>query len=37
LSLDGQATSPLGVSGEVLTIQITRDNYRSLLPPKPQG
>jgi hypothetical protein len=37
LSLDGQGTSPLGAPGEVLTIGITRDNYRSLLPPRPQG
>lgn len=33
LSLDGQVTSPLGTPGEVRTIDITRDNYRSLLPP----
>jgi hypothetical protein len=37
MSLDGQVTSPLGAAGEVLTIRITRDNYRSLLPPTPQG
>lgn len=37
LSLDGQPARPLGASGEVLTLRITRDSYRSLLPPRPVG
>ena len=34
LSLDGQPARPLGASGEVVSVRITRDNYRSLWPPR---
>ena len=34
LSLDGQPARPLGSSGEVVSVRITRDNYRSLWPPR---
>lgn len=37
LSLDGQPARPLGASGEVVSVQITRENYRSLLPPPKAG
>ena len=37
LSLDGEPARPLGDPGEVRTVRITRDNYRSLLPPQSQG
>lgn len=32
LSLDGAPARPLGGNGEVVSVRITRDNYRSLLP-----
>jgi hypothetical protein len=32
LSLDGEPARPLGASGEVVSVRITRGNYRSLLP-----
>jgi hypothetical protein len=31
LSLDGEPARPLGASGEVVTVRITRENYRALL------
>ena len=34
LSLEGEAAGPLGASGEVVSLRITRENYRSLLPAK---
>jgi cytoskeleton protein RodZ len=33
LSLDGEPARALGASGEVVSVRITRDNYRSLLQP----
>jgi len=33
LALDGAPARPLGASGEVLTLRITRENYRGLLQP----
>ncbi len=32
LSLDGEPAKPLGESGQVVSLRITRQNYRSLLP-----
>jgi len=31
LTLNGEAARPLGASGQVVTVRITRDNFRSLL------
>lgn len=31
ISLDGEPARPIGAPGEVVTLRITRDNYRSLL------
>lgn len=35
LSFDGEAAKPLGASGEVITVRVTRDNYRALLQASP--
>lgn len=37
LSLDGQPARPVGLSGQVVTVRVTRENYKSLLQPAVPG